>query len=407
MRVLSNRTLPSAVAGVILLTGFAATVLVNWPGHLSYDSILQLLQGRTGVYNTWHPPMMAWLLGLGDRLVRGAGLFVTFDALLAFGALAGILLLAPRRVGWAAAPAAAAIVLTPQLLIYQGIVWKDVLFADAAVAGFVCLAHVAEAWPLPRRRWSVLAASFAMLGLAALARQNGVVLTPFAAAALGWIAVREDTPWLRAAGLGVGFLLVLLTFVVAAQALLNLRSDGEPGLAEQLHLLQIYDLAGAVAHEPDFPLPALEEDDPDLAKVLHRDAAKLYTPVRNDPLDSAPQMQAPLQALDDQALTADWRTLVLHHPALYLRVRWADFAQVAFTPDIDASRPIFTGIEGPARELHILGIAPRRDARDIALERYGKSFFGTPVLSHIPFALFAAGAIVLLLRRRRPEDIAI
>src|SRR6185437_8627228 len=140
MRTPPNPSLPSAVAGAILLAGFAATVLVSWPGHLSYDSILQLLQGRTGIYNAWPPPVMAWLLGLGDALVPGTGLFVTFDVLLAFGAFAGILLLVPRQVGWAAVPAAVAVVLTPQVLIYQGVVWKDVLFADSAVAGFVCLA---------------------------------------------------------------------------------------------------------------------------------------------------------------------------------------------------------------------------------------------------------------------------
>lgn len=406
MRTPPNPSLPSAVAGAILLAGFAATVLVSWPGHLSYDSILQLLQGRTGIYNTWHPPVMAWLLGLGDALVPGTGLFVTFDVLLAFGAFAGILLLVPRQVGWAAVPAAVAVVLTPQVLIYQGVVWKDVLFADSAVAGFVCLAHVAEAWPAPRPRWSVLAASLLILGLAVLTRQNGVVLAPFASAALGWVAARQGMPWRRAAAIGGGYLLVLLAFVLAASALLNLRSDGESGPAEQFRLLQIYDLAGAVARQPDFPLSALEEDDPGLAQVLRRDSASLYTPVRNDPLVSAPQMQEPLRTLDEEALAADWRGLVLHHPWLYLKVRAADFAQVAFTPDIAACRPIFTGIEGPARQLGILKIAPRRDGRDFALERYGKAFFATPVLSHVPFALFALAALVLLLRRRRSEDIA-
>ena len=86
MNILSHWTMPARAAGLILLAGFVATVAVNWPGHLSYDSILQLLQGRTGVYNTWHPPVMAWLLGLGDALVPGAGLFVAFDTALAFGA---------------------------------------------------------------------------------------------------------------------------------------------------------------------------------------------------------------------------------------------------------------------------------------------------------------------------------
>ncbi len=404
MNILSHWTMPARAAGLILLAGFVATVAVNWPGHLSYDSILQLLQGRTGVYNTWHPPVMAWLLGLGDALVPGAGLFVAFDTALAFGALAGVLLLAPGRAGWPAAVVAFAIVLSPQIAIYQGIVWKDVLFADAGVAGFACLAQATA--QVGRARWALLAASFGLLGLAALTRQNGAVLLPFAGAALGWILARDGIARTRAALLGGGFFAALLAFVLGASALLNLRSDGEPGPTEQFRLLQVYDLAGAVAREPGFAMPALAEDDPGLERVLRQQSARLYTPVRNDPLASAPQMQEPLRTLDDEALAADWRALVLHHPWLYLRIRAADFAWVAFTPDILACRPIFTGIEGPAPQMQALGLLARRDARDLALERYGKAFLGTPALSHIPFALVAVGGIWLLLRRRRPADIA-
>ena len=402
----TNRRLTARVAGMVILTGFAATVWLNWPGHLSYDSILQLAQGRTGVYSTWHPPVMAWLLGMGDAVVPGTGLFVVFQAMLAFGALAGVLLLAPERAGWSAAAMAVAIVLSPQLLIYQGIVWKDVLFADAGVAGFVCLALAAKIWDAPRRRWPLLSGSSLLLALAALARQNGLLLLPFAAIALGWIAACKGRPRIAAALLGGGYLVALVLFVFGVSLLLNLRSDGESGPVEQFRLLQVYDLAGAVAREPDFPLPALADDDPELEQALRQNSARLFTPVRNDPLASAPAMQGPMNTLDDDALGADWWSLVLRHPWLYLKIRAADFAWVAFTPDIVACRPVFTGIEGPADVLRGLGMAPRRDARDLALERYGKAFLGTPVLSHIPFAITAIAGIWLLLRRRRAADIA-
>src|SRR5215469_9391854 len=131
------------VTAAIIGAGFAAALAASWPGQMSYDSILQLLQGRTGVYNTWHPPVMAWLLGLGDAIVPGTGLFLLFDALLAFGALFSLLFLRPSRAGWVAPVIALIAVLSPQLLIYQGIIWKDVLFADTCVPGFICLAHAA------------------------------------------------------------------------------------------------------------------------------------------------------------------------------------------------------------------------------------------------------------------------
>jgi hypothetical protein len=394
--------LQAKAIAAILAAGFVLSVAANWPGHLSYDSVLQLGQARSGVYNTWHPPVMAWLMGIGDALVPGTGLFTAFDAALAFGAMGTAMWFGRTRAGWAAVAVAAAAALLPQLLIYQGIVWKDVLFADAAVAGFACLAVAASG----ARRWWFAGASFVLLVLAGLARQNGLVLLPFAAIATGWIAAREGMSRWRASALGVGVFVALLGSVFAAGTLLNLRSDGEPGPVEQFRLLQIYDLAGAMAHDPNLALVHLDQDDPDMAHAIRAQAPRLYTPIRNDPLISAPGMQAPLRTLDEDALSADWRALVLHRTGLYLKVRWADFAQVLFTPDIAACRPIFIGIEAPQDLLRGLGLKSRRDARDLFFDRYGKAFFGTPVLSHVPFLLIALGGIVLFARRRRPADIA-
>ena len=47
---------PATVTGAIVIAGFGFSAAINWPGHLSYDSVIQLLEGRTGVYANWHPP---------------------------------------------------------------------------------------------------------------------------------------------------------------------------------------------------------------------------------------------------------------------------------------------------------------------------------------------------------------
>jgi hypothetical protein len=400
-------TPPAIATAVIIIAGFAAALVAGWPGHLSYDSIVQLFQGRTGVYNTWHPPVMAWLLGLGDALLPGTGLFVLFDALLAFGALFSLLFLRPTRAIWAAPVIALVAVLSPQLLLYQGVVWKDVLFADAGMAGIVCLAHAAARWRDRRIVAALLIAAFVLLALAALARQNGAVLLPFAAAALGWIAAEHGMSRRWAALVGAGFLAGAVVFVLAATALFELRSNGDSGPEEQLHLLQLYDLSGAVAREPTLKFERLAEGDPVFEAVVRTRGASLYSPVRNDPLMSARDVQTALEQADESALDAQWRELITRHPLLYLHNRADVFKWLFLTPDIVVCRPIFTGIDGPARELGLLGIAPRRDARDLILERYGKAFMGTPLLSHVTFAIIAIICLVLLLRRRRPADIAI
>ncbi len=407
MTIATGWTKTALATAAILAAGFVATLAINWPGHLSYDSILQLHQGRVGLYNNWHPPVMAWLMGLFDAVVPGAGLFVAFDAVLAFGALTALILLPPARGGWSTVFVALAIVLSPHLLLYQGLVWKDVLFADSAVAGFACLAQAAANWAQLQRRLGWSAGGFLLLSLAALTRQNGVVLLPFAAAGLGWVAAKAGMNRIRAASLGAGFLAGALAFVIGVSALLNLRSDGNEGPQGQLLLLQVYDLAGATARESGLPMAALDDDDPGLEHLIRTEGVRLYTPVRNDPLASSPRIAAALNDADPDVVGAQWKALILEHPWLYLRVRAAAFWWVFATPDIAACRPVFTGIEGPEKEMGEMGIAPRRDARDRALDRYGKAFFGTPVWSHIAFGLLALVCLVLLLLRRRPEDLAL
>jgi hypothetical protein len=160
-----------ATAGTIV-AGALAVIVLDWPGHLSYDSVIQLLEGRTGVYGTWHPPVMSWLLGLDDAVLPGTGLFVFLDMAVVFGAFLSLLRLG-SKITWAAAALAVLCMLSPQFLIYQGIVWKDVLFADAAVAGFVCLAHAAHDWSAIRARIALIVLAFAFFVLAALARSVG------------------------------------------------------------------------------------------------------------------------------------------------------------------------------------------------------------------------------------------
>ncbi|MGZ5932513.1 MAG: hypothetical protein ACXWLW_10160 [Rhizomicrobium sp.] len=393
--------------GLVLIAGFFVTLAVDLPGHLSYDSILQLLQGRTGVYNTWHPPVMAWLLGIADDLVPGAALFVLFEAALCFGTFLSLLVFARHKPHWPSVGVALACILSPQLLLYQGLVWKDVLFADAAVAGFVCLAHVARVWPRREMRMALIAVAFSLLCLAALTRQNGLLLLPLGAMALGWVAARHSGV-LRTGFVYCGFVLVAAAvLLIGATIALNTRSNGDSGPREQLTLLQVYDLSGAVAADHHFSLVHLAEDQPGLERLIRHDEAPLYTPVRSDPIASSLPLQAELRIAKHDAIGADWRALIVEHPRDYMKIRARVFWWVFATPDIIACRPIFVGVDGPAGALKALGMAPRRTATDNALQSYGMSLLNTPAFSHLAFAAIAALSLVALLRRRRAEDIAI
>lgn len=382
------------IASAILFLGYAAMLALNAPGQLSYDSVSQLADGRAGFYNSWHPPVMAWLLGAFDSLVPGALLFLIFQSALLLGALLALLRQRPR--GWPSVALAAAIVLMPQWLLYQGEIWKDILFTDAAIAGFAGLAVYAKA-----QARSALIVAVLLLVLAASTRQNGLVLLPGAAITTGLIARAQGGALWRATGLS---LLAMLALTAALHFALAPRTDGGDGASAELRLGLTYDLAGALSREPGLALPL--GADPQLDHVLRTRARALYTPLRNDPMAADPAVSQALSNAPDGIIAGAWRSLVLHHPMLYLQTRWADFLAVLTTPDAIACHFAPVGVGGSPALLSRLGLKGGIRPQDKVLANYATAFAGTPVFSHLTWGALAILLLVLLVRRRAPGDLA-
>src|ERR1700756_838371 len=111
MTPVSQQSLQTQVTIALIFAGFVFCLAVNLPGHLSYDSVVELTEGRLGAYAGWHPPMTSWLLGLLDGILPGTALFVVLNTTLIYGSLYLLLRLAPTR-SWAPAVLAALFALT-------------------------------------------------------------------------------------------------------------------------------------------------------------------------------------------------------------------------------------------------------------------------------------------------------
>jgi len=395
---------PRAAAAAILALGGLVTTIVNFPGSLSFDSYVQLLEGRTQSYSNWHPAIMSWMLGVADALRPGGAYFVVFDTVLAFAALVSLLWL-PRRVSWVAVAAVAIFICLPQLFLYQAIVWKDVLFADATLAGFVCLAHAAARWRMKRFRFAAIGGAVTFVVLATLARQNGAIVLLCAAVTMGAIAAGAER-WRGGLAYGAAFLIAGAALAFAVNAALQLRSDGSDGTGAQFKILELYDITGMVKAQPDLPLAVLNQQSPALAASIRGGGVRLFTPQRNDTLASSALL---VKALDDtpaQVLRRQWLELVRSHPGAYLALRTELFRWVFAAPDALPCHPYDVGEEGDPADMTALGMRPRYDRRDAMLNAYGKAFVGTPVFSHPAFGLAALLALALLLKRRRPADLA-
>jgi hypothetical protein len=155
------------------------------------------------------------------------------------------------------------------------------------------------------------------------------------------------------------------------------------------------------------PLAVVHDDDEDLEKIIRTVGVQVWTPERNDTLGNTPALQNALDDADPGTMDGQWRDLVTHHPWLYLKVRADIFRWVFFTPDLKRCLPFEIGVDGPPSVLSDLGLKERYDTRDSILDHYARIYIGTPLLSHVFYAVVALVALVILFRRRQPPDIAV
>ena len=388
----------------VLLGGLLLILAVNLPGHLTTDSVIQLAEGRTGVQRSFNPAFMSWVLGRLDSLLSGTSLFVVMNAGVLFASLAALSRLTPRA-HWLAAALAGLALLTPQLLIYQGVVWKDVMFANFASAGTVCLALAAERWGQVRSRLMLLAGAAVLLAVAALVRQNGVLALLAGAAGLG-LAIHSRSGW--KAGLGAAAAAAsagLVVFLATGFAMgLVMPSSSPQAAGAGLRVIQHFDLVGVVSRNPQAPLGPLEAADPAAAATLRAKADQGYNPERVDAVSQAEGLGEALWRTPPGTVPATWANLAIQDFPTYAAHRADVFRQVFLTPDLRACLPVTTGVQGPEAVLEELSLPSRQDRRDNELFNYASWLYDTPVLSHAPYALISLVLTGLLLLRGRPSD---
>jgi hypothetical protein len=397
---------PGGAFRIAMAVGLLLTLAANVPGQMSLDSVVALTEARTGVRQTWAPAVSSWILKLFDQLVAGTGLYLTASAALLFFSLMSLTRLRPRST-WLAVGLGVLAILTPQILLYQGIVWRDVLFANLTIAGFVMLAHAAKAWAA-RPPILPLAGALVCLALAALARQNGVILVVAASGVLAWTARTQGAKgggWRPALAWGLGALLAAGLLALGVDQIARPASTpAKLRLNAASLILEHYDIVGAKAHHPRLKLEEIGKVDPAAQALIETQAAKVYTPTRVDTLDADETFRKTLWHVPDAAMHAQWRQIIVHYPAAYLLQRADVFRWTFLTPKLELCLPAQVGVSGPQAMVDKLGVQSGVDIQDQALADYAKRFYRTPVYSHLTWALAAVGVIVLLLRRRDPAD---
>ncbi|MEU9100985.1 GtrA family protein [Streptomyces sp. NPDC048361] len=196
---------PWCLGAIAALCALAVTTVFH-PGYLSQDSSDQLQQalGQRPVTD-WHPPVMALLWRILIHTTGAISAMAALQSAVLWASLWVLARLVWRRTGSRGLSLVMlAVGLTPQILTFTGVVWKDVHMAYALLAA-VAVALTARELPpgRTRPRWALLVLGVLFLAYAVLVRKNGLpaVVPVFVLLVLAVWAAPGRRRWLAASGI--------------------------------------------------------------------------------------------------------------------------------------------------------------------------------------------------------------
>jgi hypothetical protein len=383
------------VAIAIALQAIAGLAL-GLPGHLTEDSIVQLFEARTLQFISFQPPSMSLLLRLFDSWVPGTALFVVTDQLLLTTSFAMLFLGRDSRLRTSALLFALLALANPVLLVYTGIVWKDVLMSHLVVFGYVCL-HAAAARPEDGGRRVLVFVGVATLALGVSLRQNALILAIPGAAYAAFLLTSHP--------LSRGCLAIALPLlVIGSNAAIIWYADsvavGEtiPRTGTGLRSLALFDLAGIAANGGTIP-------DPAIAAQVSATQVPSYTPLRNDSLP-VPTPGSPLWRAETSDMIAVWTGAAATSPQAYLAHRAYHFWSLLWMGGTEElCVPFHTGmvssvyVSSLGRDIMPeLGLRGRNDVRDRRLGALSWRLH-PPLFNHVFWLLVVAVAALTMWRR--------
>ncbi|MBY0279288.1 hypothetical protein K2Z84_28470 [Candidatus Binatia bacterium] len=263
---------------VCALAGAAATVWTYYPGAMSIDSAAQLTEARSLSFSDAHPPFLALLWGVTDRVIPGpGGLLVTQTAVFWYG-----LYLIARRF----TPLVFVVALMPPVFSILGALWKDIMMAGALLVAFGFSSRSKLFW--------------VAIVIACLTRHNAII------AALPLIALHFG--WRPLATALASVVLVLL--VVASNRVLTERR-GYP--AQIIALFDLSGIAWVVGEEPDLP-PCFRKSNGSV-RDSYDPRSVGYLTAKDAPLTYC------YSSSDVDDLLLRWWEVVRNRPLAYLRHR--------------------------------------------------------------------------------------
>jgi hypothetical protein len=299
---------------VLLAAGFGLTLLIFYPGVMTYDAKFVYEYMAEGTMGDWQSPVMIWLWGLIDPIAPGAAsmfLLIATTFWMGFGLLS--LALASR--GKASALLLPLLAMTPPALAFAGIIWRDILLATCWLLAATVAFAVSERPSPIGLTGRVLALGLVMLGV--LLRPNALLAAPVLTAYIVWlsrVSLRKAAILYLPAVIGL-FGIVQLVYY----GMLDAKRE------HPLQTIMIFDLGG-ISHfskENQFPVDWSESENAMLLNNCYRPTLwDIYW--RLEPCDFVMRKVEREKGLfGTSAISKAWVAAIRHHPIAYLRHRSA------------------------------------------------------------------------------------
>lgn len=363
----------AGTVAIVAAAGALAWLVLFYPGFMSPDSAGHLVEARRGVLSDWHPPIMAALWMVSERVVAGPFGMLVFQTILFWTGLALLASRLPASPGWKVA-FLLLVGFAPPVVTIAGAIWKDVLLAAAMVLAFGLAGRSRAFW-------------IAAL-LATLARHNAIV----AVAVAVLLHCAPSGPSIRGLARAVAATVALL---VAAQGI-NAALARERNHTVQM--LAMFDMAGVAATTREAPVlhPCVIRRQPlDLDRMLEhydpRSAVVLVSPGSELHYCFDPEAAS--------ALVREWLGTVAAHPGAYLTHRLAVARYLLGLEETPgsflATRSIYDAADFPdlERPPPQTALAARLESIMVSMTAYG-------VLQPWIYAILVAVAALVAIRRR-------
>lgn len=327
---------------LLIIFGVLLVTVSFYPGYLSFDSLEQLKQARSGMFTDWHPPLMSFIWYLFDRIMPGPVGMLLFHNLMFWSGLALFIsqfinhkLLATIIIF--------SIGFSPPVIALLGTIWKDVGLASALL---LAVALLCCAQQTGRKSYWLAALLPLFYGLSV--RHNGVFAVFPLAIWTGFLACNQlrgqflwatQKPAVLAIVLG---LLILMLLVVSSQIINRGLIQGRKTYVIQTLLL--HDLAAISIAQDQLYIPTYASKGVNLEELR-----TIYTPREVVPLfccNSAPHhLIMTNNEVNVLQLEKAWLNAIASHPKSYLTHRIAVFKALLGIGQNTVCLPFQSGID--------------------------------------------------------------